>query len=260
MRAVAMATGAACALLVLAPPARAQSVLNTERVDPMEVSGVFASVGAGATLQGGNASVVKLKGDGTFGFRGAHAWVELVAGLSYLSSSDSVSTDDRYLQLRFGRFLTARTRTFHFVQIQNSREQALAQRVLLGSGIRHDFVRTANTRLNLGAGLMWESERLDAGLLPAGTPATSHAWRGDFIGSAMQRVSSTTRLTDVLYVEPRLDLPGDLHAFNESHLLVRITSACDLDVGFQWLHDSRPPATVRPNDLELDTALSLTVK
>ncbi len=183
-------------------------MLNTERVDPLEVSGLFASVAAGTTLQGGNADVVKLKGNGATGYRATHSWILLVGGLSYLSSSNKVSTDDRYLQIRYGRFLSPRTRTFHFVQIQNSREQALSHRLLLGNGVRHSFVRNASSRLDLGAGVMWESERLDAALLPAGTPTTSHDWRGDFIAFAMHRISATSRLTNMLYLEPRCGHPG----------------------------------------------------
>ncbi len=250
----------ATALLALPRFASAQSVLNTERVDPLEVSGLFASVAAGTTLQGGNADVVKLKGNGATGYRATHSWLVLVGGLSYLSSSNKVSTDDRYLQIRYGRFLSPRTRTFHFVQIQNSREQALSHRLLLGNGVRHSFVRNANSRLDLGAGVMWESERLDAALLPAGTPTTSHDWRGDFIAFAMHRISATSRLTNMFYLEPRVDIPADVRLLDELHLLVTIGAGFDLDVGFQWLHDSRPPGTVRPNDVELDTALSLTVK
>jgi Protein of unknown function, DUF481 len=166
---------AASALLAFPRPARAQSVLTTERVDPLEVSGLFASVAAGTTLQGGNADVVKLRKSGATGYRATHSWILLVGGLSYLSSSNKVSTDDPYLQVAYGRFLSPRTRTFRFVQIQNSREQALPHRLLLGNGIRHRFVRSASTHLDLGAGVLWESERLDSSVLACHLPLVRRA-------------------------------------------------------------------------------------
>lgn len=257
---VTLASLAVLVMLIPVGPLVAQSVLNTERVEPQDVSGFFTSLSAGTTLQGGNSDVVNLKGNGAVGYRAKHSWIVLVGGLTYLSSSDSVSTDDRFAQIRYGWFITSRTRTFHFVQIQNSREQALAHRLLLGSGVRHSFVWNKHNRLDLGAGLMWESEKLDASLLPPGTPTSSRDVRGDFIAFAAHRLSSTSKLTNMLYVEPRVDAPADTRFLDEIHLIVSVTGSVDLDVGFQWLHDSQPPVSVRPNDVELDTSLSVTVK
>lgn len=257
---VTLAVLAALVALLTAGPLAAQSVLNTERVQPQDVSGFFTSLDAGTMLQGGNSDVVHLKGNGAVGYRAKRSWIVLVGGLTYLSSSDSVSTEDRFAQIRYGWFITGRTRTFHFVQIQNSREQALAHRFLLGSGVRHSFVWNEDDRLDLGAGLMWESEKLDASLLPPGTPTSSRDVRGDLVAFAAHRLSSTSKLTNMLYVEPRVDAPADTRFLDEAHFIVSVTGSVDLDVGFQWLHDSRPPTSVRPNDVELDTSLSLMVK
>jgi putative salt-induced outer membrane protein YdiY len=253
-------TVVALGVLLSVDSGSAQSVLNTERVEPQDVSGFFTSLEAGTTLQGGNSDVVNLKGNGAVGYRAKRSWIVLVGGLTYLSSSDSVSTDDRFAQIRYGWFITSRTRTFHFVQIQNSREQALAHRLLLGSGVRHSFVWNDHNRLDLGAGLMWETERLDTLRLPRGTPGSSRDLRGDLIAFAAHRLSSTSKLTNMLYVEPRVDALADTRFLDEIHLLVSVSGTVDLDVGLEWLHDSQPPASVRPDDVELDTSLSVTVK
>jgi Protein of unknown function, DUF481 len=252
--------GAALATLAAPGTVRAQSVLNTERVEPQDVSGFFTSVDLATTFQGGNARVVSLKGNGAFGYRAKRSWIVAVGGLSYLNSAHKVSTEDRYAQIRYGWFLSPRTRTFHFVQVQDSRELALAHRVLVGSGVRHSFVWNDHSRLGLGVGLMWEAERLDVGALPAGTAATSDDVRGDVIAFAARKLSATAHLTDQLYFEPRVDAPADVRLLEQLRFSVSAAKGVDLSVGLDWLHDSRPPPTVGPDDVEMDTSLSLTVK
>ncbi len=106
---------------------------------------------------------------------------------------------------------------------------------------------------------MWEAERLDARKLPPGSSTSSRDWRGDFIGFAAHRLSSTSRLTDMLYFEPRIDAPADTRLLNELRLSVSAARNVELAVGLHWLHDSRPPASVGRDDVQLNTSLSLTV-
>ncbi len=247
------------AALLTASPAGAQRVLNTERVEPRNVSGVFTRIEAGADLQGGNSDILNLKGSGTLGYHGTHSWILLVGGLSYLKSSGNVSVDDQYMQARYGWIFSERTRTFHFVQLQKSRAQALSRRLLVGSGLRHAFVSSERGRLELGAGLMWESERLNESKLPPGVPARSDDWRGDLIGVASRKLSTTATLSDVFYVEPRVDEPADVRILNEARLAVKVVKGVDLNVTFRWLHDSRPPPSIGRDDLELETSVSATV-
>lgn len=242
-----------------AAPARAQRVLNTERVDPRTVSGFFTRFEAGADLKRGNSDILNLKGNGIAGYHGTHSWILLIGGLSYLKSSGSVSVDDQYMQARYGWIFSPKTRTFHFVQIQKSRAQALSRRVLLGSGLRRALVLNERSRLELGAGLMWESELLNEAKLPAGTPTRSHDWRGDLIGVASRKLSATATISEVLYVEPRVDEPADIRILNDTRLAVKVVKDIDLNVTFRWLHDSRPPPSIGRNDVALETSISATV-
>jgi hypothetical protein len=84
--------------------------------------------------------------------------------------------------------------------------------------------------------------------------------RGDFIAHASHSLSSTAKLTEVLYVEPRVDAPADVRLLNELRLSVTVVKGVDLNAGFQWLHDSRPPSSIGPDDVQLETSLSASVK
>ncbi len=241
-------------------PGRGQTILNTERVQPEDVSGGFLRLQASLDLQRGNSHVFDLKADEAVGYRGAHDWVLLVGGLAYLSSGGSVSVDDRHGQVRYGHFLSDRTRTFHFVQAQASRAQLLKRRILVGSGIRHAFVASAVTRLQLGLGLMWEDERLDADRLPLGYAAHVRDVRGDLVGYALRRISDGSTLSEVLYVEPRVDAPADVRVLNEARLATTVVKGVELSLGLRWRYDGRPPPGVRRHDVELATALAAMVR
>jgi putative salt-induced outer membrane protein YdiY len=258
--AVLVLAGALLAVAYAGPALGQTAILNTESLQPQDVSGAFLSLNLAADLQGGNADVADLSGNGAVGYRGDRNWVVLMGGLSYLSASDSVSTDDRYAQLRYSRFFTRRTRSFHFVQVQASRVQLLQRRVLLGSGVRHAFVDGKATRLDVGAGLMWEHERLDASKLPAGAAARSTDWRGDLLAVASQRISASSRLSGVMYVEPRVDRPADVRVLSELRLGASVTKALTLTLAFRWRHDSRPPPSVRRNDVELQAGIGALIR
>jgi len=248
------------ALLLAGAPLRAQSVLNTERFEPGDATGFFARLDAGLSLHGGNSDVTNAKGNGALGYRAARSWILAMGGLSYLSSGGSVSVNDQFAQVRYGWFFSERTRTFHFVQIQKSRAQALRHRLLVGSGVRHRFVSTSKAKVDFGAGLMWESERLNRSELSPGASDHERSVRGDLIGVASLVLSPTAKLSDVLYVEPRVDALSDTRMLNEARLAVAVTKGVDLNVAFHWLHDSGPPPSVGRNDLDLSTSLSVAVR
>jgi len=247
--------------LALAAPASAQSaILNTETLQPSDVSGFFLSLSAAANLKGGNSDVASMSGNGAVGAQGERNRAVLMGGLSYLSASDTVSTNDRYAQLRYNRFFTKRTRTFHFVQVQASRAQLLRRRVLVGSGLRHAFLAGENTRLDLGAGLMWEHERLDASRLPPGAAARGTDWRGELLAVASRRLSTSSRLSEVMYVEPRADRPSDLRVLSELCLGANVTEGVELSLSFRWRYDSRPPPSVRRYDVALEAGVGALVR
>ncbi len=247
--------------LVLPASVSAQAaILNTETLQPSDVSGFFLSLNAAADLQGGNSHLASLSGSGAIGSQGERNRVVLMGGLSYLSASDSVSTNDRYAQLRYNRFFTKRTRTFHFVQVQASRAQLLRRRVLVGSGLRHAFLAGESTRLDLGAGLMWEHERLDVSGLPPGTAARGTDWRGELLAVASRRLSGSSRLSEVMYVEPRADRPSDVRVLSELRLGASVTGSVELTLAFRWRYDSRPPPSVRRHDVELEAGLGALVR
>ncbi len=258
--AVALLAAALLGLALPAPASAQAAILNTETLQPSDVSGFFLSLSAAADLQGGNSDVARLSGSGAIGFQGERNRVVLMGGLSYLSASDSVSTSDRYAQLRYNRFLTKRTRTFHFVQVQASRAQLLRRRVLVGSGLRHAFLAGENTRLDLGAGLMWEHERLNVSGLPPGTAARGTDWRGELLAVASRRLSKSSRLSEVMYAEPRVDRPSDVRVLSELRLGANVTAGVQLTLAFRWRYDSRPPPSVRRHDVELEAGLGALVR
>ncbi len=256
----AAAPGLLAFALLACAAADAQTILNSEALQPEDVENFFFRVEASANVTGGNSRVTDVQTNGAVGYRGAHDWLVFMGGFSYLSTAGDVSVDDRFAQLRYSRLLSKRTRTFHFVQEQRSLSQLLARRVLVGSGIRHSFVETDTARLELGVGAMWEDETLHGATLPPTAETHSRDFRADLIGVGAHRLSATTRFVDVLYLEPRIDDPGDDRLFDESRIELSVTKGIQLSVALRWRDDSRPPPTVRRSDLELVTSVSALVR
>lgn len=253
--------GAAAAVAVvlgagaLAPPAAAQTILNTERFQLSEVDGFHLSADLSVDLQRGNTRLLDLKGSGILGTLEGRHWPRVIFGGRYLSNREVSLLDEEFVQLRYSYIVSPRTRTFHFVQAQRNESLHLRSRWLFGHGIRRTFVDTGRARLAAGTGLMAEWERLDPELLGPDDELSRNVVRMANVAVASVEVGSGARLLNVLYVQPDVSEPGDLRILNDLGLLVPITHWVRATISLEWRRDSRPPSTLGKDDVKLRIGL-----
>jgi hypothetical protein len=247
----------ACLLLgVAGGPAAAQTILNVERPESPDESGVWGAVDASGSLAVGNTDVLQVKGGLLVGYRAAAHAVRVYAGGELLRGSGSDVLKNGYAHLRYNHALGPRWRTFHFVQLQSNQNLLLERRLLVGSGIRARARSGERATLDLGTGLMLEDERLDASRLSPTDEARTRTARVSNLLVFSLRIREGVRLVEVAYLQPRLSDPGDLRLLNDLALLVALARRANLTVTAEWRHDSRPPAGIEAHDLRLSTGLT----
>ena len=82
----------------------------------------------------GNADYLDTELSGALGYRGETHWVRVYPAYRVKRSNRDRVVDTRSVHLRHSLFLTARSRTFAFVQLQSEQAIQLEKRFLLGGG------------------------------------------------------------------------------------------------------------------------------
>lgn len=242
-----------------AAPAPGQSILNVERLQPRDVQSWHWGVEGALSVSQGNSDYVDLLGGFVVGHRWSRDWIRLFTGLDYRTEDGELVDSNRYLHLRYNRWLSERWQTFHFAQLQASHAELLQRRTLLGSGIRRRLIDGATT-LDVGTGVMYESEDLDPDREIGDHPAESRRWRMANLIVATHPLTESVRLLGVAYVQPDLADFGDLRTLVDASLRISLTENVDLTVQNEWRHDSRPPEGVEKDDFVLSTGFAVSFR
>ncbi len=247
------------ALVVSPAPAKSQSILNVERLQPRDVQSWHWGVEGALSVSQGNSDYVDLLGGFVVGHRWSRDWIRLFTGLDYRTEDGDLVDSNRYLHLRYNRWLSERWQTFHFAQLQASHAELLQRRTLLGSGVRRRLVDGATT-LDVGTGAMFESEDLDPDREVGDHPVEARTWRMANLIVLTQPLTESVRLIGVAYVQPDFADFGDLRTLVDASLRISLTENVDLTVQNEWRHDSRPPEGVEEDDFVLSTGFAVSFR
>ncbi|MBN1274466.1 MAG: DUF481 domain-containing protein [Candidatus Aminicenantes bacterium] len=174
----------------------------------------------------------------------------------FLNRIDLIKTDGESLQnsllehLRFNRDIGSIFRAEIFGQIQYNRIIRLKMRILSGAGLRILFLDKEWIKMNIGALYMFEHEEIVDGEI------NRFHRMSDYLSFSL-KILSNLSLGSTAYYQPRLDNFKDWRISSESNLLFKISSKCSLNVQFNILHDSRPPAGVVKTIYSLKNGLRL---
>lgn len=255
--AVTLAVGVCSAVF----PSRvgAQTILNVERLQPGDVERWHWGVEGALSIAQGNSEYVEVVAGVVVGHRWTDDWIRVFTGVDHRSEAGEDLEDDRYLHVRYNRWFTDRWQSFHFIQLQSSEQNLLQNRLLLGSGLRRRIVGETTT-LDLGTGVMWEREDLDAGRVTGDHPTESRVWRMANLMVATHPLTESVRLIGVGYLQPDLSDLEDLRTLTYVSLLIELTDNVDLAIRNEWRHDSRPPRGVKEDDYVLRTGFAVSFR
>lgn len=239
----------------------AQTILNVERFQIGELEGGHAAIDLSGSGQLGNARVLEARMEGIAGRLGERHWPRIILGGRYLRErGEDPILDNRFVQLRYSWLLGPRARTFHFVQLQRNETLLLRSRWLAGSGARRTLLGGEKGSLDLGTGVMYEEERLDAGSLEPDEDSRTRTWRAANLLSAAYELDGGATFWNVAYFQPDLGSFADFRLLNEVALTFPLADPVTVVFSADWRHDSRPPALLRRNDVTFRTGVSIELR
>jgi putative salt-induced outer membrane protein YdiY len=147
---------------------------------------------------------------------------------------------------------------FGTADFQTDQLQTLDLRSVFGGGLGVHVISTANTTLDLIAGLNYTREKYGSGGLTPGTGFTRN-FPALIIGEEfMHRIGDSTVLTEKAYVFPNLDPVGDYRVTLNVGSTTKLSKWLAWQNAFGDIYVTNPPSAKKRTDLLLTTGLNLT--
>jgi putative salt-induced outer membrane protein YdiY len=247
-------------LLAFPTSGEGQAILNVESLRGDEVEGLHGEFTTRLRLASGNTDITQVGGELGIGHLTEHHWLRAYAGMDQLEKNGKDLLDNRYLHLRYNYRFTERFRSFHFYQLQSSQNLLIDRRQIIGSGLRYRLLEGANSRLEIGGGVMFEAERLNAAKLGPGEESETEALRMSNLVVGSGSFGEGRRWVTVVYYQPEVGHFGDYRLSGEAGLDIDLISSLSLNIAFTWRHDSRAPASLEKDDLGLRTGFTYRIR
>ena len=240
---------AVLATLAVASPGQAQTVRSYESLDRSAGEDGYAT--AVFLFDGaiGNAEYLDTDFSGALGYRGESHWLRVYPAYRVKRSNGNRVIDTRSVHLRHSLFLTDRSQTFAFVQLQSEKAIDLDRRFLLGGGIRYQLFSLGTGGVDLGVGVMLDEER-----------RTGQDTRSDLRGANFVSVygdAGAVRLSGTTYFQPVMTDWGDHRVLVTISAIVPLVSHLSVDVAGSWRREVPSPGGIETNDAALRVGFRL---
>lgn len=254
--AVRLARLVALVLLVLWPALASASVNFEKRRRALVRPGWSFGLDLRGGVRRGNINVLELGADEYVGFQGSSHGLLLLgehrfraqtlarAGLGFEDLPAARQVNAHMGHLRFFRRLRPSWLSVEaFTQVEADQLAVLRWRQLFGVGLRVRLWERNGAAVHVGTAYVPELEVLDRALFlsqPSGD-GPINVWHrvGQMIDASLER--GPLLLVNTLYVQPRVDDPGDLRVLDEAAVVVKLADRVSLKLAAAVRVDTRPP-------------------
>lgn len=221
------------------------SQVNMEYVRAkLETGETAGQISFNFTIREGNSSYWKTEAEaaGGINFLGGH--LIGTGKKSDLIVKDETTDSKSFYHVRYVKNIFDIFTNEFFIQLQDNHSNRLKERRLFGGGIRKALINTDMGTMNLGIGLMSESELLTDDSQFSGFRSTNYL-------SIKSKWSERIHLTSVLYVQPILNDLSDIKVLFDFRPSITISDH------FTFMHktilryDAMPPESVEKLDYEI---------
>lgn len=175
---------------------------------------------------------------------------------AYGTSLGQIDTDNAFAHLRHRTEIDSFWGVEAFAQVSRDLFARLTQRTLLGGGVRWIlFEENKKSAAYFGLGAFHEQETRTSTI--GTTDATeTDLWRANAYLVLKYQFNDKVRLINNTYYQPALYDPGNFRLLEQASLLVKLDDHLDLKLSLEASFDSRPPQTVKSNDIFYSTGLA----
>lgn len=236
----------------------AQAIVNVEQaIIGKPKDGIHTTVGLLASGASGNTEKTTTRDDWLSLWQHGRHTEYLQMQYAYGKSNGVVDTDNAFAHLRHRTDIGPSWGLEVFAQTGKNAFARLAQRTLLGAGLRWVmFEEEDRAAAYLGLGAFHEHEALNS---QSGTtdPLSVNLWRANTYLVLKYRLNEQVRLYSTTYYQPAIRDTADYRALEQASMLVKLAENLDLKLSLDIATDSRPPQSIEKRDMLYSTGLEL---
>lgn len=234
------------------------SQVNIEKYNNLNNSeGLSGNLSFYASAKTGNTDIQEFGIDGRTNYEDENYYTFLIGKGEYGWNKGSEYSNNALLHYRYIRNIYKNVNPEVFAQIDYNKSRLLLLRTLGGGGFRIEIISDSTSSLTFGSAYMYEYEKLDLTNISNHPIEVNHHRWSNYISYSSQ-LSNNTRVSIVVYAQPRFNNFNDLRVLSENHLGVKLTEELSLSVNFSLRYDSRPPDGVK--DLDTNSKIGFTIK
>lgn len=235
------------------------SQINIEKYNNLNNSkGISGSLSFYASAKTGNTDVQEFGVDGRTNYNGDNFYSFIIGQGEYGWNKGTEYSNNALLHFRFIKKTHKIIKPEIFAQINYNKSRQLLFRTLGGGGFRLSVISDSTSSLSFGSAYMYEYEKLDLEYNSHHPIKVYHHRFSNYISYSSQ-LSSSSRISIVVYLQPRFDNFNDIKILSENHLGVRLTKQLSLSVNFALRYDSRSPDNVKNLDTNSKIGFSISL-
>lgn len=233
------------------------SQVNIEKYNRFDASlGVRGSLSFYASAKTGNTDNQQFGVDGRINYSSEKYHMFLIGQGEYGWNKGDEYSNNALLHFRYLREVKKYFEPEFFTQINYNKSRLLLFRSLAGVGLRLSIISDTASNFDFGTAYMYEYEKLD---LPEtflhADKTYNHRWSNYISFSSI--ITKISRLSMVIYVQPKINDFSDIRILSENHFGVALTDRLSLSINFSLRYDSIPPDGI--NDLDTNSRVGLTI-
>jgi len=241
--------------LVIVPSLFGQ--VNIEKYNILSnASGLNGNLSFYASARTGNTDIQEFGIDGRVNYKGNSFYSFLIGQGDYGWNKGEEYSNNALIHFRYIKDLDFLVKPEFFTQINYNKSRQLEFRSLIGSGLRISLISDSLNNLTFGSAYMYEFEKLELSN-NSFHPDKSYNHRWSNYISYSNSISDYSRLSIIIYVQPRFDKFNDFRTLSENHFSVKLTNKLLLSLVFSLRYDSRPPDNVK--DLDTRTKMGISI-
>jgi Protein of unknown function, DUF481 len=225
---------------------------------PPEKDGVTGQLELKLDWREGNNSFFDVGGSGAVLVRRGRLLALALARGEYGTSRGLTLARKSFEHLRARYTIDCRWRWEALAQHEYDAFRRLSVRAIAGTGPALQIVNNGKLALLSGAAYLFEVEQLDhrEGTIDAGARSVAH--RASFYLTGTEKLGDGVSIVQTVYVQPRLDDPGDVRVLGELSLTSKLTRHIALTDGLTVAYDRTPPDGIKRYDTSLKLGLLVT--
>jgi len=177
-----------------------------------------------------------------------------ILGFDQGESNNVRDTDKAFTHYRFINKINDTLDWELFAQLEQNEFTRLTYRGFIGAGVRVSVLPSKNHHTYFGSGAFHVKEKIAyvEGLTDDGVESFA---RANIYLLSQYNVSSTVKLSNAVYYQPRLSDIADYRALAESKLDIKINDEMAFRVSLEIEHDNKPSQTIEKTDVNYMTGL-----